>query len=149
MPHELVEALEPELYETHKMAIDTANKHVAHRVSDFSQVSISLLMENLPSGLPRIIGIGILSALLLGPEPGQATNLAKIAGRFEATISPRVWTEQAESPGSGQRRGTRHAFCPPVRAELMRGTDSEGEDNSRQHYPDGAIKATSTRPSRK
>jgi hypothetical protein len=145
---ELVEALEPELYETHKMALDTANQHVAHRVSDFSQVSISLLMENLPSGPPRIIGIGILSAFLLGPEPGQATNLAKIAGRLEATMADQCGQKQAELL-TAANQGDTTRFLPSLRAQVVPGTDSEGKNDSRQHYPDGAIKATSTRPSRK
>jgi hypothetical protein len=96
VPHELVEALGPELYEAHKVALDTANQHVAHRVSDFSQVSVSLIVENYPPHPPKAVNVAVLSAFLIGPPPGQVTNLAKIAGQFQVTLAEQFDQKKTE-----------------------------------------------------
>jgi hypothetical protein len=59
-------ALTPEQLEAHNSVLDTANRHVAHRVNELEMVSVSVVLT--PPPMERgIVGIGTMLAHYAGP----------------------------------------------------------------------------------
>jgi hypothetical protein len=87
VPPELVEALDPGLKSVHEESLENANRHIAHRVNDLSQVKVEIVND--PRGNGKV-GVVILSAFQLGPGPGQALQLSILAGTLESSIGAQV-----------------------------------------------------------
>jgi hypothetical protein len=85
IPQTVIDALEIDLQETHTAALFAADKHVAHRVSDLSQMPISLLFQNDASGGQEVAGLVVLGATYLGPMTDDAQKLSRLADQLHAT----------------------------------------------------------------
>jgi hypothetical protein len=73
--------------EVHQIALEQADKHVAHHVNiEQNQMPIHLLFHRDASGTQELAGITSLGALYLGPLPDQALLLADIAVQLGANL---------------------------------------------------------------
>lgn len=85
------------LRETHQSALDTADRHVAHRVNDLSHMPISLLLEHDASGkVLGVPGVAVLHAVYLGPPPEQANLLGTLAEQLGVSIVTMANKKQEE-----------------------------------------------------
>ena len=89
VPRSLIDSLKSTcLRDLHEMALETADRHVAHRVNDLSQMPISLIIEHDASGSAvGVAGVAVLHAVFLGPPPQEANLLATLAEHLHVNIA--------------------------------------------------------------
>jgi hypothetical protein len=77
----LVDLLVEDAKAVHRDVLEMANKHVAHRVGDHEDAVIVAFLSAPPS--PReVVGVGALSAHMIGPEGSVAEKLVDICRVF-------------------------------------------------------------------
>ncbi len=78
---DLVPMLSDTQKETHELAYEMANQHVAHRVGDHELASVGILL-NPPSAPRGVAGVALLGAHMIGPELGVAEKFAAVCEVF-------------------------------------------------------------------
>lgn len=81
-----VAALEPPMQELHEAILDEANRHIAHRVDDREQVTVTLLLRNPLLG-QVLEGVAVLHARYIGPFPERAAAASSLAGTLQAAMT--------------------------------------------------------------
>lgn len=91
VPPAAVSALDPAMKQVHKKALALGNQHVGHRVDEsLSQLPVSLIFENRPSGEVLIAGIAQLGATYIGPISDEATQLADLADLLRSAVESEI-----------------------------------------------------------
>jgi hypothetical protein len=87
VPQELLNSLSPDVLEIHSLALETADRHVAHRVNDLSQFPVSLITDSSSADPSKVIGIAEASVFQIGPSPEQAEKLSLLARGLATEIA--------------------------------------------------------------
>ena len=81
----LVDLLSTEQRDADELARSTADKHIAHRVSDLEQIQVFAVLAPPPMP-PAVLGVANFHAHYLGPEPRTALALAEVCDVFMANL---------------------------------------------------------------
>lgn len=96
LPQTDIDALDGSLQEFHRLVLQSADQHVAHRVDDDkSPMPIYLLFGDDPTGKPQIVGITSLGALFIGPLPEGAEQLDRLADHFGTSVTRLIEIQRA------------------------------------------------------
>jgi hypothetical protein len=81
IPRTVIECLPTDMQGVHELTLRMADEHIAHRVDDsLNQMRVGLkYAQEQTTGERRVIGIPVLGAIFIGPQPADAWILKTLA----------------------------------------------------------------------